>query len=572
MKKRTAKSKKVLVSKTKRGFAIWLTRFKKIKPQSLFDSVMARSDNYWLGVMALGVIISRWIGKSEYLFSTDSALYALALDHYDISMHQPHPPGYALYILFAKGFYLLIQDANLALVIVSIIFSVLAFYAVFYLAKLIYGRKVAWLSTIMLITGPLFWFYGQVALNYACDAFFSAWAGIYLYRAATDTKNYKALLWASLILAIGGGFRPTLIIFMVPLWLWTIWRQRSWRGLLINISIMLGGTLAWLFPAMWLSGGLLEFWQALSSILLGKAGLYSFTVFDQGLAKLAWYAKLIWNNLLLNFGLATFVTITYLASWLAPRAGERKLNLLNLWFWCLWVIPAMLFYLLIVFTIPGYLLVVLPALTILVAVATIGLIESLVAAYHVKTSQSLLITSLITVLAISIAGFNIFTYVKPSATVAMQKSTYPVIEVNNRLWRNVIPAIRNKFNPQSSLIALESPFLNWGFPQFEYYLPEYPVYIHTTWGVYNPDNKKWMLAYRHQWSLVDWLEILPTDESMIIIRNKWNIPTGAYSKLALGDGVGYLAYYDLGVPGIRELLNGITDVKVKGLAPITKEE
>jgi len=388
----------------------WLTRFKKIKPQSLFGAIMARSDNYWLGVMALGVIISRWIGKSEYLYSTDSALYALALDHYDISLHQPHPPGYALYILFAKGFYLLTHDANLALIIVSIVFSVLAVYAVFYLTKLVYGRKVAWLSTILLVTAPLFWFYGQVALNYACDAFFAAWAGIYLYRAATDTRNYKALLWASLILAIGGGFRPTLVIFMAPLWLWAIWRQRSWRGLLINILIIFGGTLAWLLPAMWLSGGLLKFWQAVSGILLGKSGLYSFTVFDQGWVKLSLYAQSIWNNLLLNFGLAFLITAFYLASWLAPQAGERKLSLLNLWFWCLWIVPAMLFYLLIVFTIPGYLLIVLPALTILVAVSVVGLIESLMAAYHFRTSQSpLLIASLTIVLAISIAGFNIFT-------------------------------------------------------------------------------------------------------------------------------------------------------------------
>ncbi len=550
----------------------WRTHLRKIKPQSLFSSVVARSDNYWLGVMALGIIISRWIGKSEYLYSTDSALYALSMDHYDISLQQPHPPGYALYILFAKGFYLLTQDANLALVIVSIIFSVLALYAVFYLAKSIYGRKVAWVSTILLVTSPLFWFYGQVALNYVCDAFFSAWAGIYLYRATTDTKDHKALMWASLILAIGGGFRLTLVIFMAPLWLWAIWRQRSWRGFLINMLIIIGGTLAWLFPAVWLSGGLLKFWQALSSILLGKSALYSFTVFDKGWDKLVWYAKLIWSNLLLNFGLAVWAVMFYLASWLAPQAGERKLNLLNLCFWCLWVIPAMLFYLLIVFTIPGYLLVVLPALTILTAVAVAGLIEALVSAYRVKAGQSGLIIFLTIIATLGIAGFNVFAYFKPDVLIDMRKSTHFGIEGSNELWQQIIPAIRNNFNPQNSLIGIEEPFINWGFPQFEYYLPEYPTYVHITWGIYNPDNKKWMLAYRRQRSLVDELEILPTDTSLVVIHSNWDAPTGSYSKLTLEGGVGYVVYYDLGAPGIRELLSKIPDVKIKGLAPATEAE
>ncbi|MFH1088222.1 MAG: glycosyltransferase family 39 protein [Patescibacteria group bacterium] len=559
---------KKLVAKNKN----WFARLKKIKPLGLFNSIVVRSENYWLGVMALAVVMSRWIGKSEYLYTTDSALYALALDHYDISAHQPHPPGYALYILFAKAFYWLTGDANLALVIVSIIFSVLALYAVFYLAKLIYGKKVAWLSTVLLVTGSLFWFNGQVALNYTCDVFFTAWAGIYLYRAVVDTRNQSALLWASLILAIGGGFRPTLVIFMAPLWLWAIWRQRSWRGLLINILIVVGGTLVWLLPAIWLSGGLLKFWHAVSSILLGKSGLYSFSVFDQGLAKLAWYSKLIWSNLLLNFGLATLFTIAYIASWLAPQAGERKLNLLNLWFWLFWIIPAMLFYLLVVFTVPGYLLVVLSALTILVAVSIVGLIEELLAAYQVRGSKPLLATQLIVVIAMGIAGFNSYTYFKPDTIINMQKSTHFAIERSNGLWRNVILDIRSNFNPQNSLIGIDEPFVNWGLPQFEYYLPEYSVYLRTTWGIYNPDDKKWMLAYQHQLSLVDELEILPTDSYVIIIRNKWDIPAKVYSKLILGEGVGYLAYYDLGVPGIRELLSKLPDAKINGLAPNEESE
>lgn len=539
---------------------------RKIKPQGLFNLIAARSENYWLGVVALAVIITRWIGKSEYLYASDSALYALALDRYDVSVHQPHPPGYALYILFAKSFYWLTGDANMALIIVSIVFSVLAVYAVFYLAKSIYGKRVAWLSVVLLVTGPLFWFHGQVALNYVSDAFFAAWAGFYLYRAAGDTKNRRALYWASLILAIGGGFRLTLLLFMLPLWLWVIFRQRNWRGLLINISIVLGGTLVWLLPAMWLSGGPLKFWQALIGLLGGKSGIYGFSVFDKGLAKLIWYSKLIWHNLLLNFGLASLITVAYLASWLAPQAGERKFSGLNFWFWGLWLAPALLFYLLIIFNMPGYLLILLPALTILVAKAVEGLAESLLAAYKVQSGQQLLLPKLLVVAAIAIAGFNVFNYVKPDTIIEMQKSTHYAINRTNVLWPTLISTIKQNFNPQSAMIGVDAPFVSWGLPQFEYYFPEYPVYSYLYWGMYNPDNKKWLMAYQHQLHLLDKLEITLNDAQLIIIRGTWDPPPASYSRVTLGE-TGDLAYYDLTKKETRELVSKLKDVEVTGIIP-----
>lgn len=553
---------KKLISKIKR----WRARLRKIKPQDLFSLIMVRSENYWLGVVALIVIITRWIGRSEYLYASDSALYALALDRYDVSVQQPHPPGYALYILFAKGFYWLTGDANTALVIVSIIFSVLAVYAVFYLAKLIYGKRVAWLSVVLLVTGPLFWFHGQVALNYVCDAFFAAWAGLYLYRAAGAPQNRRALYSASLILTIGGGFRPTLLLFMLPVWLWVIWRQRSWRGLLINISIVLGGTLVWLLPVIWLSGGPLKFWQALFGLLGGKSGIYAFSVFNEGLAKLVWYGRLIWNNLLLNFGLASLLTVAYLTSWLVPRTGERKINGLNFWFWGLWLAPTLLFYLLVIFNMPGYLLILLPALTILVAKAIEGLAEALLAAYKIQSGKRLLTTQLLIVSAITIAGFNVFNYVKPDTIIELQKSTHYAINRANILWPTLISTIKQNFNPQSAIIGVDAPFVSLGLPQFEYYFPEYPVYSYLYWGMYNPDNKKWLMAYRHQLHLVDELEITPNNAQMIIIRGTLALPLAGYSQVTLGE-IGYLAYYDLTKKETREVVSKLKDVKVTGIIP-----
>ena len=200
----------------------------------IYRWVADRSDQLWLAILALVVVISRWIDHSQFLYLADSVKYALALDNYDVAIHQPHPPGYALYILLAKLIYLLTHDANLSLIVVSIILSIGALYAVYYLAKTVYGRPTAWVAVLLFISAPVVWFHGQVALNYVSDALFSAWFGYLAYRALTSrSSDHRPAIWASVVLAIGGGFRPTLIIFMLPLWCWMVWRQRSWRTALL---------------------------------------------------------------------------------------------------------------------------------------------------------------------------------------------------------------------------------------------------------------------------------------------------------------------------------------------------
>lgn len=540
------------------------------KKQSLFLHriflfYFKHSEQIGLGLLAGAVMVSRWVGKSSYLYASDSGLYALALRHYDVSVQQPHPPGYPLYILFAKPIYWLTKDANLSLVVVSIVFSILSIYAVFYLAKKIYGAKVAWLSIFLLASAPLFWFHGQVALNYTSDVFFSALFARYIYVAVTQRKS-QALLMATIILAIGGGFRPTLILFMLPLWLWGIWRQRNWRERWMAKGALIGTVLTWLIPMVYLSGGWVSIGHAFASMFLVKNGIYTESIFQRGLPQLFSHAQLIIDNLILNFGWASVLIVLLLGSFLVPTIRSIHFNYFNLGFWFVWLVPALIFYLVVIFTMPGYLLVILPVLVILTALAIVKLIDEFALAYTANKQRQNrckiywpIITGLILV------GLNVFIYYRPDPVLQAQKSTHFTIKLSDQVWRELIPTVKREFSPQNTIIGIDKPFVIWGFSQFEYYFPEYPTYTHATWGVYNPDGKKWLLAYNQNMMLVDYLDIKPTDTKLIVIRGTWaDISASLQQSITLANGA-KLAYYDLTDQSVRELLNKIPDTKIYGV-------
>src|SRR4030066_1507733 len=87
-------------------------------------------------------IITRIPWTSKLLYHWDSVQFALALKKYDITLHQPHPPGYFFYVMLGRLLNLLINDANTVFVSISVIFSGLAVAAIYHLGKEISDKKI----------------------------------------------------------------------------------------------------------------------------------------------------------------------------------------------------------------------------------------------------------------------------------------------------------------------------------------------------------------------------------------------------------------------------------------------
>src|SRR5262245_42992874 len=81
---------------------------------SLRDSVLA-------GAFVVGAFILMVLFRTHFAYHWDGAQFALAIDHYDIRIGQPHPPGSFLYVMLGRLMNLFVGDPHASLVWLSMI-------------------------------------------------------------------------------------------------------------------------------------------------------------------------------------------------------------------------------------------------------------------------------------------------------------------------------------------------------------------------------------------------------------------------------------------------------------------
>lgn len=308
----------------------------------------SRPDPYSVaGVLA--VAATRILFRSRLLYDLDSVNFALALERFDPAAHQPHPPGYFLYVQFARLIQHALPDANTALVAVSILASCGAAWMIYQLAAQWFGRGAGRMAMLLFVVSPLCWFHGIVALVYIVEAFFSALVGYWCWRAWSG-----AAIWAvpaSIALAVAAGFRPSTALLLAPLWVLMLSRldgRRRWTAILSA-----GATgLAWFLPMTAQAGGWGTYFAALTHLWSGVAAqrtaLQSSWLVVGRVLTIGWIfvlcfgsgAALLWRG----------------GPYVSPRRDERVR------FTCFWVAPGLLFFSFVFlnFVNSGYLLVLSP--------------------------------------------------------------------------------------------------------------------------------------------------------------------------------------------------------------------
>src|ERR1700730_14382521 len=101
------------------------------------------------------VAITRFVFRSHYLYDLDSVNFALAMERFDPRVHQPHPPGYFLYVCLGRLLNSLVHDANLALVLLSIAASCGTIFIIYEMALEWFGRPEARFSSVLFLCSPL---------------------------------------------------------------------------------------------------------------------------------------------------------------------------------------------------------------------------------------------------------------------------------------------------------------------------------------------------------------------------------------------------------------------------------
>ena len=211
-------------------------------------------------LLALLVIV-RWPAHARYLYEWDSVQYARAAIEFDVYRHQPHPPGYPLWVLALWGFVRLGLDANTAQIALALLFAAGAL-AFFYRLTLRLSREgTPAVAVACLAFAPGVALYCSVAANYTADLFTSAAIGLLAARLWEGERRVAP--WACGLLAAMMGVRPSGAMMMAPLLAVALMRalRLDWRAWALALAPGAFVLAAWLVPLARMHDGLLPLWR-----------------------------------------------------------------------------------------------------------------------------------------------------------------------------------------------------------------------------------------------------------------------------------------------------------------------
>jgi hypothetical protein len=213
--------------------------------------------------LALAFLVLHLPYLPRSLEDLDSINFALGLRHFDVAHHQPHPPGYPVFIAAAKIAHAVVASEARALALLSVLAATLGVVALPVLFRLFGGTgDGAWplVATAVAITSPLYWFTAVRPLSDA-TGLAAALAGQALTLAA---ETPRAVCLASFCAGLAAGIRSQVVWLTVPL-LIVRGAGITRRALAVTIAAFAAGVLLWLVPLVALSGGPGGYWRALSN-------------------------------------------------------------------------------------------------------------------------------------------------------------------------------------------------------------------------------------------------------------------------------------------------------------------
>lgn len=218
-------------------------------------------------LIALAFLIAHLPFLPVALEDLDSINFALGLRTFDVAQHQPHPPGYPVFILLGRFADVVVSSEVTALSLVSALAGTLAVVgAAALLRRLSPESHDGWRTTVGLAftaTAPLFWVTAARPLSDMTGLASSLVAQVLTLRASTPT----GLAVAAFAAAAAVGVRSQVVWLTAPLLLFAWWRMRERRS---RAAVLAAagyglGVLVWGVPLLALSGGVSGYLQALGT-------------------------------------------------------------------------------------------------------------------------------------------------------------------------------------------------------------------------------------------------------------------------------------------------------------------
>lgn len=204
--------------------------------------------------------------RSHWLDDWDSVNFALALDDFDVLHHQPHPPGYPIYVAAGKLLYRVVADHAAALTLVSALAGAAVASMFYLLDRRQNDWQMALCATLIMALSPLYWLLSGLALT---DMFGMVFVLAFLLVEGTTPASsggqFARRVACGLIAGLSLGARPHLTFLIALYW---FLRAAPWSSPIKAshvLTALLGlalGIAAWLVPACSATGGAQTYWTA----------------------------------------------------------------------------------------------------------------------------------------------------------------------------------------------------------------------------------------------------------------------------------------------------------------------
>lgn len=313
------------------------------------------------------LLVLLWIASrvpyfEPYHFEWDSAQFTLGFYDYNPVQHQPHPPGYPLWILAMHAAAPLTGHPATAQTLLGWLFLLAAIPPFYLLLRERSGPGAALVATAAVWFSPLILLHASVQSVYPVDLFASAWLGYFCARILAGQTRY--LLPIAILAPLAMGFRQSGVVFLGPILALAVFiaiRAKQWRTLAVAAVTGLAVLLAWLIPLAEICGGFERLKQLNQGQFLFSARQTSW------LLGAHWHAHsvmLIRGAAVLLAGLAP-LALAVLASRIAETNSPRPAPVWDRWwFYLAWALPSVAFNLLLHGAKPGYWLLALPPLAL----------------------------------------------------------------------------------------------------------------------------------------------------------------------------------------------------------------
>ncbi|MDJ0631836.1 MAG: hypothetical protein QNJ34_01480 [Xenococcaceae cyanobacterium MO_188.B29] len=229
-------------------------------------SLQSQLVNHWLlpaiALFCLG-IATRLPFQSQIVWG-DGGNFALAVEHFDIRLEQPQMPGmFLIFIGFARFFNLFLHNPTASLVMVNVVASGVAAAMLYIIGTTWFNPRVGWTASLLMLTSPLLWFNGEMALSHMLEFTWVVLINYTAYRTGLGEK--KALFGLGILMGLAGGIRPSTPFFLLPLSLVAVFlglRERNFKLRDVAVAVLMGlaAIALWMTPLIISSGGWDTYW------------------------------------------------------------------------------------------------------------------------------------------------------------------------------------------------------------------------------------------------------------------------------------------------------------------------